>query len=168
MTEVGLGWQNGGRQCAASNSAFNNAIYLLRTAKRRGYTKRKFNMWRSRWDAVGAVKALLLYCRTPFWRVLRIEYKESASWRVYSQSHRVVFEKPSWCCRRFYARGARKIWNKNDRIWTDWFAKFTWRTSSSIHNVSQMSFRARQKRRSNTALFCYLEATNSGVWNDGR
>ena len=41
---------------------------------------------RSRWGNVGAVKALLLYCRTPFWRVLRIEYKESAvycKWRIF-------------------------------------------------------------------------------------
>ena len=36
---------------------------------------------RSRWGDVGAVKTLLLYYRTPFWRVLRIEYKEFA---VYS------------------------------------------------------------------------------------
>ena len=33
--------------------------------------------WRSRWGAVGTVKALLLYCRTPVLRMLRIEYKES-------------------------------------------------------------------------------------------
>lgn len=35
---------------------------------------------------MGAVKALLLYCRTPFLRVLRIEYKESAvycKWRIF-------------------------------------------------------------------------------------
>ena len=42
--------------------------------------------WRSRWGDVVAVKTLLLYYRTPFWRVPKIEYKESAvycKWRIF-------------------------------------------------------------------------------------
>lgn len=45
--------------------------------------------WRSRWGDEGAVKALLLYCRTPVLRVLRIEYKETA---VYSNGGFFVLE----------------------------------------------------------------------------
>ena len=42
-------------------------------------------------------------------------------------------------------------------IMNEWYAKDT----------SNKISRARQKRRSNTALFCYPEVTNSGFWMVG-